>query len=129
MKLGWQPAKWLEKKARAGARGHPIGTIAFYGPDNTRASKAAVGIRFQPDQEVTELRRWLSDAGDVRNDAATLVEIVAYLREQEVRSVMKVDRIIGCPHEDGIDYPHGGICPHCPYWENRDRWTGRLTKP
>ena len=24
-------------------------------------------------------------------------------------------RLIGCPHEEGIDYPEGHSCPHCPY--------------
>jgi hypothetical protein len=33
------------------------------------------------------------------------------------------DRIIGCPHEEGIDY-EGAACPACPFWAGRDRWTG-----
>jgi hypothetical protein len=33
------------------------------------------------------------------------------------------DRIIGCPHEEGIDYPDGQKCPQCPYWASRDRFT------
>jgi hypothetical protein len=37
-----------------------------------------------------------------------------------------VDRIIGCPHEEGIDYPDGAECPECPFWKGRDRWTGEL---
>jgi hypothetical protein len=39
MKLGWQPKKWLDKKSKLGFRGYPVGTIAFYGPDDQRASK------------------------------------------------------------------------------------------
>jgi hypothetical protein len=34
------------------------------------------------------------------------------------------DRIIGCPHEEGIDYPLGSTCPLCPFWKDKDRWTG-----
>jgi hypothetical protein len=34
----------LHKKAHRGFRGYPIATIAFYGPDDKRASKAAVAI-------------------------------------------------------------------------------------
>jgi hypothetical protein len=34
----------LKKKARHGFRGYPAATIAYYGPDDKRASKAAVGI-------------------------------------------------------------------------------------
>ena len=38
-------ALWpLTKRASKGFRGHPIATIAFYGPDDRRASKVAVGI-------------------------------------------------------------------------------------
>jgi hypothetical protein len=32
------------------------------------------------------------------------------------------DQIIGCPHEEGIDY-EGATCPACPFWAGRDRWT------
>ena len=44
MKLGSDPKKWLQKKARKGARSYPIGTIAYYGPDNQRASKLVAGV-------------------------------------------------------------------------------------
>jgi hypothetical protein len=40
-----------------------------------------------------------------------------------VRSVAMVDRIIGYPHEEGIDY-QGPTCPLCPFWAGRDRWSG-----
>jgi len=33
------------------------------------------------------------------------------------------DRIIGCPHEEGIDYPEGQKCAQCPLWASRDRFT------
>ena len=23
------------------------------------------------------------------------------------------DRMMGCPHEEGVDYPMGRTCPHC----------------
>lgn len=44
MKIGPQPEKWLRKKAKRGMRGYPVGTIAFYRPDNQRASKVAVSV-------------------------------------------------------------------------------------
>jgi len=40
------------------------------------------------------------------------------------KSVVMTDRIIGCPHEEGIDY-EGSTCPDCPFWVGRDRWTGK----
>ena len=45
MPLRDQALKRLRKKARKGMRGWPVGTVAFYGPDLSRASKVAVGIR------------------------------------------------------------------------------------
>jgi MFS family permease len=39
-----------------------------------------------------------------------------------VRSVAMVDRIIGCPHEEGVDYPEGEECPECPFWRGKDRF-------
>ena len=30
------------------------------------------------------------------------------------------------PLEEGVDYPEGQTCPSCPYWANRDRWTGEV---
>jgi hypothetical protein len=124
MKLGSRPGKWLQKKAKMGMRGHPIGTIAFYGSDDQRASKVAVGVITEADAEASSMRRWFAAESDVRGESAILAEIVQFLREHEVRSVAMVDRIIGCPHEEGIDYPLGQECPLCPYWEGRDRWAG-----
>lgn len=125
LKIGPQPEKWLRKKAKQGMRGYPVGTIAFYGPDNRRASKAAVSCT-QAEGAEPALRRWFSETGDVRTDATTLAEIAAFLKQHSVHSVAMVDGIIGCPHEEGIDYPTGQSCPHCPYWKGRDRWTGEL---
>lgn len=121
MKLGWQPRKWLEKKNKLGFRGYPVGTIAFYGPDNQRASKVAVAVIVAPDTEPIALRRWFAESGDVRNDAATFEEIALFLRGHAVHSVVMTKEMLGCPHEEGIDYPEGEACPDCPFWSGRDR--------
>jgi hypothetical protein len=126
MKLGWQPRKWLEKKAKRGVGAYPVGTVAFYGPDNRRATKVAVGIIPAHGSEPAELRRWFAETGDVRTDETVVAEIVTFLREHEVRSVVMPEGLLGCPHEEGTDYPDGGTCPHCPYWAGRDRWAGQF---
>jgi hypothetical protein len=118
-----QARKRLGKKAKRGFRGFPVAAIAFYGPDARRASKVTVGIVMAEDQEPAELRRWFSEQADVREDPAAAEEILALIDEFGARSVAMVDRIIGCPHEEGIDYK-GQTCPRCPYWAGRDRWTG-----
>ena len=53
-----------------------------------------------------------------------MAEIAAFFREQGVSSVGMIDSIIGCPHEEGIDYPDGEVCPKCLFWARRDRWSG-----
>jgi hypothetical protein len=123
---GWQAKKWLSKKAKRGFSDYPLATLAFYGPDDRRASKVAVGVFHRPQDEPPEPRRWFSQTGDVRADETILIEIATFLRENGVRSVAMSDRIIGCPHEEGIDYPEGQNCPSCPYWAGRNRFTGEI---
>lgn len=104
-------------------RGYPVGTVAFYGPDDRSASEVAAGVLQAPNSE-TVVRRWIADAGDIRADEQVMAEVATFFREHGVRSVGMMDRIIGCPHEEGTDYPDGGVCPQCPFWAGRDRWTG-----
>jgi hypothetical protein len=120
-----EPArKRLGKKAKKGFRGFPVATVALYGPDDTRATKLTVGIVLADDADVSDLRRWFSDGTDIRNDAAVAQEVLAFIAAAGAMSVVMTDRIIGCPHEEGIDY-QGSTCPVCPFWAGRDRWTGK----
>ena len=116
--------KRLSKKARRGFRGFPVATVAFYGPDDTRASKLTVGIVPAENAEVTDLRRWFAEVIDIRDDTHVAEEVLDFIEAAGARSVVMTDRIIGCPHEEGIDY-EGPTCPHCPFWAGRDRWTGK----
>jgi hypothetical protein len=103
---------------------YPLGTIAAYGPDNKLATKLAVSVFKRPeDKEPVELHRWFTNVGDVRNDAAIGAEVAEFLKRHGVKQTVRTDRIIGCPHEEGKDYPLGGTCPHCPFWQNIDRFT------
>lgn len=117
--------KRLLKKSRRGFRGWPLATVAFYGPDLSRASKVAVGIIDSEAGEARDLRSWHSDIADVRQDLAISQEIVAYIDDHEVKSVTMSGGIIGCPHQEGIDY-QGDWCPQCEFWRGRDRFTGKL---
>jgi hypothetical protein len=116
----------LRKKARRGNRGYPLATVAFYGPDNQRASKVAVGIVRGADQQPSELRRWFSDTTYIRCDENVAAEMVEFVRASGAASVAMADRIVGCPHEEGVDYPEGKNCPKCPFWAGRDRWSGEI---
>ena len=123
MKIKREPTR-LEKKAKRGHRGYPVATVAFYGPDASRASKVAVGIVLSEGARATELRRWTSDSEDLRRSPATNDEILQFIQQHGVKTVAMSPGIIGCPHEEGTDYPEGEVCPRCPYWFTRDRWTG-----
>ena len=120
-------ALWpLIKKGNRGFRGFPIVTVAFYGPDDRRASKVAVGLIQQEDDDADVLERWSVDDHDIRDDAEIVGKILALLEERAAKTVAVEDRIIGCPHEEGVDYPLGGTCAKCPFWASRDRWTGEV---
>ncbi len=96
-------SKAIHKKARRGFRGYPLGTVAFYGPDDRRASKVAAGIVVDDDGDPVELERWFSDDADVREDVGIQQEVFTFLKQHGVKSVVVADRIIGCPHEGGKD--------------------------
>ncbi len=113
----------LRKKARRRSRTYPLATIAYYGPDDQHASKVVVGIVNQQDN-VIALKKWVAEQEDVRLSPTINQQILDFLEQHHADSVAMPDRIIGCPHEEGIDYPDGGTCPHCPFWRDRDRWTG-----
>lgn len=123
MKVKREPTR-LEKKAKKGHIGYPVATIAYYGPDASRASKVVVGIVLGRDGDVDEMRKWYSDTADLQRNYAVNEEILAFLKERGVKSAAMSPGMLGCPHEEGPDYPEGEVCPMCPYWAGRDRWTG-----
>src|SRR6266852_7036822 len=116
--------KRLRKKARKGLRGWPAATIAFYGPNLSQATKIVVGIVPSENGEVGELRDWKVDHGDIRANPGIAQEILEFMEEHRVLWVVMTDGIIGCPHQEGIDY-EGEWCPVCEFWHGRDRLAGR----
>jgi hypothetical protein len=77
--------KSLRKRVRRGFRGYPVAAVAYYGPDDQRASKVAVGITNGEGREVAELRRWFSETGDVRFDFVISRQIVEFIAAHAVR--------------------------------------------
>jgi hypothetical protein len=118
------PLPASENLHKRGLRGYPVATVALYGPDETRATKLTVGIEPAADADATHLQRWFAGGADIRNDAGVAEEVLAFIAAAGARSIVVTDRIIGCPHEGGIDY-EGSTCPACPFWAARDRWTGK----
>ncbi len=73
----------------------------------------AVGVVLSEGAGVTLLERWRTDGTEIRNDPQILREIVSFISDHAVKTVVATDGIIGCPHEEVIDYPEGGYCPTC----------------
>ena len=115
------PHERIARRSGGGFRGYPLATIAWYGPDDSRANKVVVGIVRKDGGDVVAMEKWRSPTGDVRHDELIGAAILLYLRQQGVRSVVMGDGLLGCPHEEGTDYPDGGTCPECPYWAGRER--------
>ena len=114
------------KKAKRGFRGYPVATVAYYGPDNKKATKVAVGIIRYEDAEADPLVRWHGTGIDVRLDENITRQILDFMKEHNVVSVASTSRLLGCPHEEGTDYPEGETCPKCPYWIGKDRRAGAI---
>src|SRR3982074_1074707 len=114
-------ASGLARSARRGFQGYPIATVALYGPTADLATKIAVSIIPDERKPPEVLERWFSEDIDVRHDPVVGEQIQAFLRRHQARSVVVTDRVIGCPHEEGIDYPEGHSSPHSPDWAARAR--------
>ena len=115
-----------KKMKKQNKQQYPAATIAFYGPDNQRATKVVVAIVPNATAEPHPLRRWMGGVTDVRADKKIGDEIQAFLAVHKVKQVVATDRIIGCPHESGKDYPEGIDCPFCSFWTKRNRFTHEI---
>lgn len=112
----------LAKRSRRGFRGFPAATVAFYGPDDTRATRVVVSIVPGKGEEPTHQVSFAGDAPDLREDPWVGEKVMAFVEKHEAASVVVAEEVLGCPHEEGVDYPAGGACAACPFWSEKDRW-------
>jgi hypothetical protein len=103
--------------SRAKAHGKfPIGTIAYYGPDDKITTKIVASVI--PSQFADPVqKKWFGP--DVRTNSRTQQEIKQFFGVNGVKTVGGFEENIGCPHEEGIDYPRGRDCPECPFWRGK----------
>ncbi len=114
----------LVTRAADGFQGFPLATIAIYGPDDQCATKYAAAIIPFDNAEPDPIKRWSVLRGDIRSHQKTATELAAFLKLHNVKTIAISDGMMGCPHEEGIDYPTGESCPHFPFWSGRGRWRG-----
>src|SRR5262249_52825941 len=95
---------------------YPIGTVALYGPDDKTTTKIAAGVILNDGPEPI-LKR--SVVTDVTTHAKAQQEMRDFFLQHGVQSVAMSEGNLGCPHEEGEDFPHGEDCPFCPFWKGK----------
>ena len=95
---------------------YPIGTVALYGPDDKTTTKIAAGVITSPTAEPI-VRRWV--ATDVITNSKVQRDIQEFFTRHGVKSVVVSEGNMGCPHEEGEDFPTGEDCPFCPFWAGK----------
>jgi hypothetical protein len=102
----------LAKSRSAGHGKFPVGTVAAYGPDDKTTTKIAAGVILREGAEPI-LQRWMGTT--IQNDPKVAAEIRAFFAKHGVKRVVMTDGVLGCPHEEGQDFPLGEECPFCPF--------------
>ena len=55
------------KKHRKGNKGYPVSTIAYYGPNNKKATKVVVGFFYtEHEGEPDNIKKWINSNQDIR---------------------------------------------------------------
>ncbi len=106
-----------------------MATIATYGPTPERATKLVASIVPRRGAEPTDRQIWTTLVGDVRYDPAVRDDVLAFIDAHDAQETVTATRLLGCPHQEGLDYPEGEECPDCPAWAGIDRWTGQSRVP
>jgi SEC-C motif len=95
---------------------YPIGTVAMYGPDEKTTTKMAAGVILHENAEPI-MMRWV--ATDVTTNPKIQQEIKDFFLQHGVKQVAMSQGNMGCPHEEGEDFPDGEDCPFCPFWKGK----------
>jgi hypothetical protein len=95
---------------------YPIGTVALYGPDDKTTTKIAAGVILH-DGAKAIIMRWV--ATDVTTNPKVQQEMKDFFLQHGVKSVAMSEGNMGCPHEEGPDFPDGEDCPFCPFWKGK----------
>ena len=95
---------------------YPIGTVAMYGPDDQTTTKIVASVITSADSEPI-LERFVGTG--IADDPAVRDKIGTFFANRGVTRVAATDQNMGCPHEEGEDFPVGEDCPFCPYWKGK----------
>jgi sugar phosphate isomerase/epimerase len=117
-----KPITWLRKFAERGYAGYPVATLAFYGPDDRKATKAVLGI-IETEGVEPRLHTWGGETADkdLHYDLNLQNELVRIIQREGCKSLAMLEEINGCPHQEGINYLKGEFCPKCTFWAGKER--------
>jgi hypothetical protein len=102
---------------KASKQKYPLGTVCYYGPNDRTVMKVVLAIIPREDAEPSFLKRWVGSG--VSRDIKVVEELKRLLSQHQVKSVVATDGVIGCVHEEGLDFPLGQDCPFCPFWRGK----------
>ena len=112
----WEVQEYEEEDDTVESPQFPIGTIAYYGPDDKTTTKIVAGVIEEEGAEPI-IKRWV--ATDVTTNPKVQKEIDRFFTKHGGTRVGMSAGNMGCPHEEGEDFPVGGDCPFCPYWKGK----------
>jgi hypothetical protein len=92
---------------------YPLGALLYFGPDDQTATKIVAVVMPTPGGDPV-LEIWANT--EIASDPVAAAQIGQFFQKHQVKEVVMTGGIVGCPHEEGIDYPQGEDCPHCPFW-------------
>ncbi len=93
---------------------YPLATITYHGPDPEQATKIIVAVLASESAE-PEIKEWTGN--EIAENVEAAREIAAFVKENKIERVITSEWVLSCPHEEGVDYPLGEPCPHCPGWD------------
>ena len=93
---------------------YPLATITYHGPDPGQATKIIVAVLASETAE-PEIKEWTGE--EIAENVEAAREIAAFVKEKQIERVITSEWVLSCPHEEGLDYPLGESCPHCPAWD------------
>jgi hypothetical protein len=99
-----------------------IATYSEYGPTDNFCTKIVVGIVDKNSSNIIDMKKWFSDGQDIRLDLDIKNSVFQFIKRYNVYTTVSLGRIIGCPHEEGIDYSLGSECPTCVFCHNKIRF-------
>jgi hypothetical protein len=93
-----------------------LSTSRSLGNDDKTTTKIAAGVILHDGAEPI-MKRWV--ATDVTTSPKVQQELQDFFLQHWVKQVAMSQGNLGCPHEEGEDFPHGEDCPFCPFWKGK----------